>query len=55
MDNLAIADSLIYIGQLELGFNKAMEEGRFVDAITYAGSLSDEWAKLAKLLPTNQA
>jgi len=50
MDNIQIADSLTFIGQMELGFNKAMEEGRFRDAGTYADSLEQEWTKVAVLL-----
>ena len=52
MDNIKLADCLTFIGQMELGFNKAMEEGRFLDAGTYAENLANEWAKVVTLLST---
>lgn len=57
MDNVQLADSLTFIGQMEAGFNKAMEDGRFLDASTYAETLGKEWEKVFTLLKTerNQA
>jgi len=54
MDNVKLADSFTFIAQMELGFNKAMEEGRFLDAYTYAESLAAEWQKVKELLHTGK-
>lgn len=50
MDNIRLADSLTFIGQMEAGFNKAMEDGRFIDASDYALSLTAEWQKVHEQL-----
>lgn len=50
MDNITLADCLTFIGQMEAGFNKAMEEGRMEDAAEYSATLGLEWGKVEAIL-----